>query len=155
MIGPWKSWFHIYPSSMYLASSVFLLNYNHFINTDIQYASMKIIIFSMVLMYFIHLRNEIFTVASHIKYEISEFHCWRRQIIVTQMVSEVDVTSGFHFPHNNIQQNAIKIKSTLDQKDLLFSLGPVSMMNLWFSIVKVNIFCCILKYFYYKNIFCM
>lgn len=56
---------HAHPK--YLASPVFLLNYSHFINTDIQYATVKIIIFSMVLMHFIHLRNDIFTVASHIK----------------------------------------------------------------------------------------
>lgn len=51
MIGPWKTCFHTHPPSMYFTSSVVLLNYNNFINNDIQYVTMKIIIFSMVLMY--------------------------------------------------------------------------------------------------------
>lgn len=79
----------------------------------------------MILLYFIHLRNDIFTVTSHIKYEISEFHCWRTQIIVTKTVNQVVVTSGFHFPDNNFQHNAILIKSTLDLESLLFSLGLI------------------------------
>lgn len=70
------------------------------------------------------------------------------------MLSGVAVTSGYHFPHNNIQQNAIRIKSILDLKGLLFSLGLILVMSLWFNIVNSRIFYCVLKYFYYKNIFC-
>jgi len=59
---------------------IFSSNNNYFINTDIQWATVKMKIFSMILLY---LRNDIFTVISHIKYEISDFHCWRTSTIAT------------------------------------------------------------------------
>lgn len=49
VIGPWKSCFHTYRScTSYVFSLISFLIKLHFINTDIQYASMKIIIWSIM-----------------------------------------------------------------------------------------------------------
>lgn len=73
-----KTSLHMYSSCMYLASSsLSSSNDSYFSNTNIQYASVKMNIFSAILQYCTYLRNDIFTVTSHTEYEISEFLCCR------------------------------------------------------------------------------